>query len=178
MSGRPWYVLRVIPQREIIAEKQVRQLGYEAMAPYEGGLRKVRGNNRSWKWPLYPGYLFASWHGWWEGWNRVAGNDGNEADMITAIWGYLHPVWTPMPYLLSTPDVKHLQSIADGKYKRDEHEAPPRLKVGDRVIIPDGPFEGRSGVLMEISGKKATVSVKGEKSVWGVDIDLASIEKM
>jgi transcription antitermination factor NusG len=180
---RPWYVLRCAPQSELQAEKQIKQLGYDAMAPYEQGKRRVRGNNRLWKWPLFPGYLFASWENWHEGWNRITGKllnkDGtpNEADRIASIYGFLHPIWVPMPYLLIPSDVEHLRSISDGKFKRDEQEA-PRLKVGDQTLISDGPFEGKIGTLSEVRGKRATVSVQGEKNVLDVEIEVVKLEKV
>lgn len=185
MSTKPWWVLRVQVSQELTAEKQVRELGYDAMAPYEEGLRRVRGNNRKWKWPLYPGYLFASWPNWREGWHRIRGVDPatgeiDPAKAIGAIYSYLHPMWVPMPYLLPPSDVEHLQSIADGKYKPEEHDA-PRLKVGDQVLVSSGPFEGRTGTLTKArgkSGKRATVTFKDEKNLVDVEFEVVKLEKV
>lgn len=176
MSAKNWYVLRVFTNSELTAEKQVKRLGYDAMVPYLQGLRRVRKNNRPWKWPLFPGYLFASWADWHAGWNHITGKV-NPLDQITAIYNFLGPVWAPMPYILNAADVEYLQSIADGKYDPADDERRP-LKVGDHVLIPEGPFEGKSGRLADISGKNATIEVKAEKIVMPVKIEVAKLRRM
>jgi transcription antitermination factor NusG len=174
---RPWYVLRCKPQSEIEAEKQIRRLGYDTIVPYKMGFRRVRGNNRPWKWALFPGYLFASWLDWATGWRRIASDDKDNPDRIASIYGFLHPIWMPTPYVLPPADVEYLQSIADGKYKPAE-DTSAKWNVGDPVLIPEGPFQGRVGTITKVHGKKATIAIKGEKNVLSIEIAIANLEKV
>lgn len=170
MSNRNWFVLRVVPNTEIAAEKLVRRLDYQAMAPYFEGRRRVHKTPRSWKYPLFPGYLFASWDSWSEGWNRVH-------DQIPWVYDFLKPVWWGHePSVLKPADVEYLKSIADGKYKPGDPE--PSIKVGDYVLILEGSFQGCIGTTTEISGKNATVEVPEVKMTSNVKIKLAKLEKV
>lgn len=177
MTNKQWWVLRCLPQLEITAEKLVRRIGYQAMAPYEERLAR-RGkarHPRKWKFALYPGYLFASWPDWNEGWNRITGKI-NPIDSITAIYGFLHPMWTTMPYILPAADVEYLYSIAEGRYRPEEPAK--KLKVGDRVLIPEGVMQGYTGTATEISGGNVTVEVKREKNTVKIKTKLANLEKV
>jgi transcription antitermination factor NusG len=160
---RHWFVLRCKPSLEITAEKQIKHLGMDAMVPYvEGGRRpnKRTQRYRKYKFPLFPGYLFASWVDWAAGWRRIgpSPDEKHNPDRIDAIYGFLHPVWTTMPYILPPADVEYLESIADGKYKPEVHNT-PCLKVGDEVLISEGPFQGHRGKTTEIRGENVTLDV-------------------
>ncbi len=174
MSGhQPWYVLRTLPQREIHTEKLIRRIGYEAMAPYEEGRRRVHRTPRSWKYPLFPGYVFASWPNWNEGWNVItAKNTG-----IAWVYDFLRPHWmSPEPSILKSADVEHLKSIADGKFKRED--GAPSLVVGDRVLVPDGLLQGHTSTIVSIKrGKKATIEVSEGKNAIYLDRPLADLVK-
>ena len=181
-NNKPWVVLRCVPALELKSEKLLRRLGFVAVAPYEESLRRIRGNNRPWKWPLFQGYVFASWSNWADGWNRIRGVDSvtgeiDESKAITAIYSFLRPKSSPYPYELLQADVDYLLSISDGKYKRDE-QPEPRLKIGNHVLISDGPFQGYTGTIKAIRGKIGTVEVQREKIARDIKLSLASLEKM
>jgi hypothetical protein len=166
---------------EITAEKLVRRLGYQAMVPYEEKLVRCGRSRhpRPWKCALYPGYLFASGPEWSRLWDHVNGKlPEREVDNIAAIYSYLHPVWTPMPYFLPAADVEYLVSIADGRYQPNPEEPPKKLQVGDRVILPDGPMQGYEGTATEISGENVTVDIKREKNTIKIKTKLAKLEKV
>jgi transcription antitermination factor NusG len=169
MSNTEWWVLRVTPNEEIRAEKQVKQLGYEAICPYQLGYRRRRGNPRPWKHPLFRGYLFATWPDWNAGWNHVTSK-------IEAIYDFLGPAMSPMPSILKPADVEYLMSIADGKYDPDA-EKEPALCVGETVLIAEGIGQGYGGEVEEIRGKKAAVSVKEVKMTSKLWVPIANLQK-
>lgn len=177
MRERDWLVFRVVPRMEIVAERLVRRLGYQAMCPYEEKLVR-RGKSRHprpWKFPLYPGYLFARGPDWKALWLHVSGKL-DPIDHIAAVYGYLHPVWTTMPYFLPPADVEYLQSIADGKYRPEDPAQ--KLKVGDKVIMPGSPMKDWEGTATEISGENVTVEVRWEKNTLKVKTKLAKVKKV
>jgi transcription antitermination factor NusG len=173
-NNHPWWVIRVLPQRELETEKLVKRFdGYEAIAPYREGWRYIRKNGRPWKWPLFPGYLFVSWPNWDEGWNRITHKDTG----IAWVYDFLKPVWWGHEASTLKPaDVEYIKSIADGKYQPGGPE--PSINVGDCVLILDGSFQGCVGTAKEISGKNATVDVPGMKMTSNVKIKLAKLEKV
>lgn len=173
MSNERWWVLRVLPQKEMQSEKLVRRMGFQAMAPYHEGRRRVNRTPRPWKYPLFPGYLFASWSDWNEGWQRIT----DQVSGIPWVYDFLKPFWlSPKPAVLKAADVEYLKSIADGKYHPGEPA--PRLRVGDYVLIPDGSFQGCIGTVKEIVGKNATVEVPEVKMTSNIKIKLAKLEKV
>jgi transcription antitermination factor NusG len=169
-----WFVLRCLPQKELETEKLIKRLDYEAMTPYVEGQRQVRKNvRRTWKYPLFPGYVFASWENWSEGWNRVS----NRNTGIAWVYDFLKPVWWGSdPSVLKPTDVEYLRSIADGKFKTDDPRQ--QVRVGDYVLIPDGSFQGCIGTVKEITGKNATVEVPEVKMTSNIKIRLAKLEKL
>jgi len=173
MNGiQPWWVLRVLPQKEIETEKLIRRLGYEAMSPYVEGRRRVHKTPRPWKYPLFSGYVFANWPNWREGWNKITDKDRG----IAWVYDFLRPSWqSAEPSVLKPADVAYLKSIADGRYQPGEPA--PRLRIGDYVLIPDGSFQGCIGTVKEISGKTATVEVPEVKMTSNIKIRLAKLEK-
>lgn len=179
MADRSWFVLRVLPRLEIVAERLVRRLDYKAMCPYEEKLVR-RGKSRHprpWKIPLYPGYLFVHSPDWAGLYNHITGKiKGKELDNVSMIFGYLHPMWTDLPYFLPPADVDYLQSIADGKYKPDEPAQ--KLRVGDKVLIPEGLMQGYTGTATEISGKNVTIEIKHSEETRKIKLPLANVEKV
>lgn len=178
MIHRKWWVLRVLPQQELIAERLVKRLGYQAMVPYvERWVRRTprSPHKRLWKQPLFPSYLFASWDHWQEGWYRVRGKL-NPMENISSIYDFLAPISVPMPYILPPADVEYLESISDGKYRPEEPVR--KLVVGDKVLIPEGWLAGQTGIAMEISGKNITIEVKSEEKTHKIKMPLAKVEKV
>jgi transcription antitermination factor NusG len=133
---------------------------------------------------LFPGYLFASWplRDWAAGWNRITGKlmpkDADPAEIVGSIYGFLGPIWSPTPYILPPAEVEYLESVADGKYKPEVH-GEPSLKVGDRVLISEGPFQGHTGTTTGIRGENVTLDVKVFGKFSKVRVDgLAKLKKV
>ena len=171
MSNLPWYILRIIPRREIETERQMRKLGYPTICPYVEGRCRIHKTPRKWKFPLFPGYLFASWPDWNAGWNHVT-------DKIKTVYDYLGPQESTNPSILRLADVEYLQSIADGRYKAGED--PLRLRVGDNVLVADETswFHEAAATIREIRGRNAIVEMHNMKMTDNVKISLAKLEKV
>ena len=154
----PWYVLPCLSQTELSIEKKIRSLGYGALAPWHEGQKYVRGNRRKWRRPLYVGYCFVSFPDHAAGWQHVSGELNTlERKVVFRLLG------GDMPAVLQPADVEYLQSISDGKYRSEDTAA--TFVIGDRVLVPDGYFEGRASTIVRINrGKKATLRVNGAKN--------------
>ena len=164
-----WYVLRAQPQTELRTEKQIKDIGYQAMCPYAEGRRRVHRLVRKWRFPLFSGYLFASWEPYGAGWEAIKA--------IDTVRGILKKdELTATPATLSLADIEYLQSIADGKYiSPDDIRS---LCVGDQVLIPEGPLEGCLAILKKIRGKEATIEPRLAKNKIKVRIPIAKLRRI
>jgi transcription antitermination factor NusG len=166
-----WYVLPVASQSELTLEKKIRSLGYGAMAPWHEGQKYVRGNRRKWRRPLYVGYVFISLPEHAAGWQHVS-SELNTLERKTVF----RLLGGDAPAVLRTADVEYLSSIADGKYRPEDTAA--TFVVGDRVLVPDGYFQGIARTIVRIKrGKKATLKVKGEKNDMYLERPIAILER-
>lgn len=166
-----WYVLRLKPQTEMSTDQALRHIGFETMCPYAKGQKYVRGARRDWKWPLFTGYLFAAWRPFGAGWERLT----NDLDGIRSIRGILKRE-DGEPCVLSPEDAAYIASISFGRYTSPEELR--SLRVGDQVLIPDGPFEGYLAMLKNISGKMATLEPISVKIKYPIRIALAKLRKV
>lgn len=166
-----WYVLPVRPALELSIEKKIRALGHGAMAPWYEGQKYVRGNARKWKRPLYVGYVFVGLADHADGWQHIASDLNTLSRKVV-----FRLLGGDTPAVLRSADVEYLQSIADGKYSPEE--SAPTFVIGDRVLVPDGYFQGLASTIVKIKrGKRATLKVKGEKNDIYLERPLAMLVK-
>lgn len=173
MRGHPWFVMPVAPRQELHLEKEIRRLGYEAMAPWMEGQKRMRrgGNPRPWKYPLYVGYVFVSLPDHAAGWQHLQGTFNTlERRLVFRLLGGDDPA------AIRSADVEYLQSIADGRFR--PNDAAPTVVIGDTVIVPEGHLKGQTSIVVKIKrGKTATVKVIGEKNDMTQDFPLAELVK-
>jgi transcription antitermination factor NusG len=154
---RHWYVLPVLGQHELRIETKIRDLKYDALAPWHEGQKHVRGNRRKWRRPLYVGYVFVSFPDHAAGWQHLNRELNTvERKVVFRLLG------GDAPAILRPEDVGYLQSIADGRFKPED--AAPTVVIGDRVLVPDGLLKGQPSIVTEIisskkRGKIATLTV-------------------
>ena len=167
-----WMVLPCASQHELRLEKRIRSLGYGAMAPWQEGSRRIRGNSRTWKHPLYVGYVFVSLPDPAGGWQHLCSEFNTlERRVVFRLLG------GDAPAILRPDDVEYLQSIADGRFKPDE-DAAPTFVVGDRVLVPDGHLQGLPSIIVKIKrGKLATLKVKGDKNDMYLERPIAILSR-
>jgi transcription antitermination factor NusG len=166
-----WFVLKVRPTREIEIEKQVRALGYEAMAPYVEGRRRIHKTPRPWKFPLYTGYVFVGFADHGTAWQHV--RDACNSDERKVV-GRL--IGGERPEVLRPADVEYLRSIADGRYRPAMLQ---QLMVGDRVLVPDGLLQGYPSTIVKIKrDKTAKLKVSEEKNPIFLDWPLDDLVKV
>ena len=161
----PHYILLAEPQREAVAVRRLRQLGFQPYCPYvrERGYRTVRsmfGSHRRECWrvrPLFPGYLFLPAGGNLDMLHTVSGlRNGspclkNEAGRVL-LTGKAMAV------------VRHIEAAVNAPESRGLP-----YRVGDKVRVIEGAFRDMVGkisrlddaqrieVLMNMVGGKARI---------------------
>jgi transcription antitermination factor NusG len=137
--------LRVRAGHEKAAARALRQRGYIEFLPLYASMRRWSDRRQEIELPLFPGYIFCHF----DLLNRLA--------------------------LLMVPAVKEIVGIGKTPHPVDENEITvlqravesgallkpwPFLKVGQRVIIQEGPLRNIEGILAEIRGEyKLVLSV-------------------
>jgi transcription antitermination factor NusG len=169
-----WLVLRVQSQRELEAEREIRDLGFDAAAPYVENWIRVHGRPRKRKAALFTGYVFVGLDDIGAGWqeiSRVLNKPGH--DRIA--YGFVGT--GGVPAAMRPEDVVYVRTISGGRYQRDQ-ETQRQLSVGDEVLLPKGILEGFSGRILAIKrGKTATIELKRQAITRSVEIDLAKLNK-
>jgi transcription termination/antitermination protein NusG len=131
--GLPWFAVRVRSNCEHITVSALRDRGYEEFLPTyrRGGRFLNRMTDRAL--PLFPGYLFA----------RFDPNSRLPILQIPAVLHILGIGQTPVP--VDAAEIAAIQAmIASGL----PIEPWPFLKVGERILIEQGPLAGLEGILV------------------------------
>jgi len=144
LAERQWYTVYSKPQREELAESQLRIKGLEVFLPKL--LLPNNGTKRKRIVPLFPNYLFT----------RI--------NVHSAEYGYA--IWSPgvkrlvsfngIPAPIDSDIVDYLM-----KQTNTEGLIPARsnLRVGQEVRIDGGPFDGLTGIIQEPPNAKGRVKV-------------------
>jgi transcriptional antiterminator NusG len=148
------YILRVL-----VAEVDVPVLDKETGLP----TGKTKKKN------LYPGYIFVEMIMTDESWYIVRNTPG-----VTGIAGSSGGGQKPTPVTRDEiePVLKRMGVVDDSMYER--------YKVGDKVKIIHGPFEGTEGTILSI--EKETGACRVEATFFGrataIDVEFTEIEKI
>jgi transcription termination/antitermination protein NusG len=133
----PWYVLKVRASREKSVAALLRYKGFTEFLPLYATFRRWSDRTKQVEVPLFPGYVFCRF----DAENRLP--------------------------ILTTPNVVHVVGMAGIPEPVDEGELTalqrvvasgllmqpwPFLKVGQRLIIQEGPLRNVEGILSEIKG--------------------------
>lgn len=169
-----WFVLKIRSQFELKAEKDLRAIGIATMAPYRETWHRIRrGRPRKRRYALFPGYAFVCLSDIGAGWQAIQGALNTDENRVAL---RLLPT-SDNPAILTPADVGYLASVADGKYQPGDDV--PRLRIGDDVLIPEGPFKGFTGRILKIRrGKTATISIKQIKLASSLEIPLANLDRV
>ena len=138
----PWYVLRVRANREKSVASLLRDKGFTEFLPLYASYRCWADRTKKLEVPLFPGYVFCRF----------------DAECRLPI--------------LTTPHVMHVVGMSGTPEAADEGEISalqrvvtsglllqpwPFLKLGERLIIQEGPLRNVEGILTEIKGARNLV---------------------
>lgn len=157
-----WFLAQLKPNCASIAEKNLRQQGFETFLPLEEQTRQHKGKFVTTSRPLFPGYIFVAFditHGLWRAVKSTYG--------ITRLVSFGQQPATVPPDL-----VAQLILSCDGNGKLLPSQI---LKSGDQVTLTKGPFanfvaevvkiapDRRVWVLMNIMGAQTRVAVGADQ---------------
>jgi transcriptional antiterminator RfaH len=139
-----WYLVKSQPQRESVAVVRLNQLGIETFCPYRKKVKRVRGNHKTERTPLFPGYLFSKF------------NRDTQYRLVTYAQGVSKVVtFGEIPAVV---DEEVIDSIKDRMQNGFVVIQPQSFRSGDAVRIQDGPLAGIQAVFeKELTGTERVV---------------------
>lgn len=165
-----WHILTTAPQRELVAQKALRDLGLSTMIPVEYRWHDARKAGHAAKkgktekevraHPLWPRYVFVGCEWFQFPWREVYALNHVGRPLIT---GALYR--NGMPYALSHTENLHIRRLTDIEAPAVPPSAGPRLAIGDKVRIVDGLFNGQLHRVTKVS--KNGESIKVMVSLFG-----------
>jgi len=159
---KKWYVVKVVSGKEAKIQRMIEsEVQRNRLEDYVGGILvptekvvQIRNGKRIQKdKTLFPGYIYIE--------ANLAGELPHVVKSIPDVMGFLSGVKGGDPMPLSKAEVNKLLGKIDEMAMSEENIRIP-YKVGDAVIVNDGPFKSFEGVIEEVSKekKKVTVMVK------------------
>ena len=144
-AGKSWYLIFTKPRQEEVALTNLTRQGYGAYLPRVRQLRKRRGKRLHIVEPLFPRYLFIRLDSHTDNWTPIRSTLG----VMSLVRFGTEPARVPDDL------VTRLKSHEDAE---GLHEwAEPKLAVGDRVRVVEGPLAGYEGILLAKSGRERVV---------------------
>ena len=139
---KSWYLVYAKPRQEALAQANLERQRYGVYLPKVRLLRRRRGRQEAVVEPLFPRYLFIHLDTQSDNWGPIRSTFG-----VAALVRFgAEPAQVPDEL------VAHLkaQEGQDGLHEWAE----PKIKVGDRVRVAEGPLKGYEGILLAKNGQE------------------------
>ena len=139
---KSWYLVYTKPRQETLAQANLERQGYGVYLPKVRLMRRHRGHQEAVVEPLFPRYLFIHLDTQNDNWGPIRSTFG----VASLVRFGAEPAQVPDAL------VAHLKA-QEGQEGLHEW-AEPKMKVGDRVQVAEGPLKGFEGILLANSGKE------------------------
>ena len=138
---KTWYLVYTKPRQETLAQDNLVRQGYGVYLPRVRLMRKRQGRPVAIIEPLFPRYLFIHLDNQSDNWGPIRSTYG----VASLVRFGNEPAKVPDEF------VAHLkkQEGQDGLHEWAE----PKMIVGDRMRVTEGPLKGYEGVLLAKSGQ-------------------------
>jgi transcription termination/antitermination protein NusG len=160
-----WFAVRTKSNREAVVSEALAGKGYETLYPrYSAPARKgQRQPEASTVKPLFPGYVFCKF-------------DVLVRMPILTVPGVMNVVSTGrQPIPLDDSEIESLKVLLSSNLPIGPHAY---LKIGDPVLISQGPLAGASGYIVQTDQRRLVVSITLLQRAVSVEVDGEWLEKM
>jgi transcription antitermination factor NusG len=161
-----WFAIRTKSNREASVAESLGGKGFEVLYPhYKTPVTRSPDLQKQpvFQKPLFPGYLFARF-------------DVTTRLPILTVPGVVNIVSsgrTPIP--LDDIEIESLKVLMESALPIDAH---PYLRVGDKVVISEGPLNGASGYIVQTDNRRLVVSITLLQRSVAVDVAGEWLEKI
>jgi len=139
---KSWYLIYTKPRQEALAQENLQRQGYGVYLPKVRLMRRRRGKQEAVVEPLFPRYLFIHLDTQTDNWAPIRSTFG----VASLVRFGSEPAQVPDELVAQLKSQEGQEGL---------HEwAEPKLKVGDRVRVAEGPLKGVEGILLAKSGQE------------------------
>jgi len=132
----PWFVIYTKPRTEKKVAERLAQLGIEVYCPLVTTMKQWSDRKKKVQEPLLRSYVFV----------RL---DEKQRDLVFQVSGVVRYVfWLGRPAVVRNQEIEALQESLQHTLTSFEVRA---HKVGDIISIPTGPFQGKAGIIRQLS---------------------------
>ena len=164
---KAWYLIQSKPQQEQIAQEQLERQDYEIYLPLASMQRRKRGKTIRVIAPMFPRYLFINLSDKTDDWRPIRSTIG----VSSLVRFGMQPAKVPdnlIDTLRKREDETGVQILPTKKYK-----------IGEKVRVSEGPFEGYEAVIHAKSAKERVVLLmKVIEKFVKVELDTEHLEHM
>lgn len=140
-AQKVWYLVYTKPRQESLAQDNLARQGYGVYLPRVRLMRKRQGRQVAIIEPLFPRYLFIHLDTQSDNWGPIRSTYG----VASLVRFGNEPAKVPDDFV----ELLKAQEGQDGLHEWAE----PKLHLGDRLRVIEGPLKGYEGVLLAKSGQ-------------------------
>lgn len=140
-AQKAWYLVYTKSRQEALAQENLVRQGYAVYLPLVRLMRKRQGRQVATIEPLFPRYLFIHLNTQSDNWGPIRSTFG----VASLVRFGSEPAKVPDAF------VSHLK--AEEGHEGLHEWAEPKVTVGDRMRVTEGPLKGYEGILLAQSGQ-------------------------
>lgn len=157
-----WYAAYSAANREKVVADQLTSRGVESFLPLYAVQRRWKDRRVTLHRPLFPGYVFV----------RLALRDRLQVLQVPGVARLVG--FAGRPEALPSAEIETLREALSSAARVEPH---PFLRIGRRVRVNRGPFQGMEGILVRGKGQfRVIISVELIMRSVIVDVDITDIE--
>jgi transcription antitermination factor NusG len=159
-----WYAVYTAPHHEKRVREQLMAKRVETFLPVYTTVHRWKDRTAKLQLPLFPSYLFT----------HLPLRDRLQVLQVPGVVNFVGTGGRPVP--LPDHEIEALRKAAEINLVVRPH---PYLKVGSKVRIKTGPFEGLQGILSRRKGSfRVVLSLELIASAFVLEIDVSEVEPM
>lgn len=132
----PWFVIYTKPRTEKKVAERLAQIGVEVYCPMVTTIKQWSDRKKKVQTPLLSSYVFV----------RLEPKDRELVFQVNGVVRYVY--WLGKPAIVRNEEIEALQESLQHTLTSFEVRA---YKVGDTISIPSGPFQGKEGIIRQLS---------------------------
>lgn len=132
----PWYVIYTKPRNEKKVAERLQQIGITVYCPMITMVKQWSDRKKKVQVPLLNSYVFVS----------LEDKEREQVFQVSGVVRYLF--WLGKPAVVRNEEIEALKEGLNETMASFEVKG---IKIGDQMPIPSGPFQGKEGIIRQIS---------------------------
>jgi transcription antitermination factor NusG len=142
-----WYAIYTKPRWEKKVHSLLTQKGFESYCPLNKVRRQWSDRTKIIDEPLFKSYVFV----------RVSEEERTAVRLTSGVVNYVY--WLGKPAIVRDREIKAIRQFLD-EYSDIEVQPIERFKPGDRVVVQQGIFLGKSGIIKNVKNRTVEVQIE------------------